>query len=370
MKDLVTKLSLNTIVVIFLCGLAMGQTETFQPVAPEKIAEILNTISTRVHQNFLQIDSWEGDAEVSRYEICKGEQARDIFEKQTAALGDPPDRIAKLTQSTTTFRSDLRKGMFYSKPSRKIPSVYMDPADGRDLGTKSVPWYTISILTPDYYIQSTPNRIRDGHVVQRRAVKEKVDKDCTSCQQPSVFDPRDLFDARSPVWLNYPHILERIRQKGEYVVDGHTLKVEQRIVPTGLEYRIHQPAKIGSDGENINIWLIKTFSSNAAYNMIHSEMTRVNGEPIRRHTFKYQLIEGIYVPSNTTEENFDFEDGSLIYQNTKVYKNIRLNHSIPEETFTYKNLGFENGDMLIDKINDKEHTYQDGNLVEVEKKSN
>jgi len=369
MKNFITKSSFNTIIVFLLCGLVMGQAETFQPVVPEKIPDILNTIVDHVQENFRRIHTWQAEIEVSWYDVYKGDRAEDIFMRNTDAIGEVPNSIIEITQSKTMFSCDFDKEFFYTNNLRTTPRHYIDMDSDKDLGTKSVPrWYKIAIMTPDYSLESTPHQIRDGNVVHDIAVKDKVEKDCTSCAQPSVVDPRDLFDAKSPVWINYPLILDRIRQKGEFVVDNrYALKVEQRVLDGDVQYRIHQPAKIGRDDENINIWLVKTFSSNAAYNMIHSEITRINGEPIHRQTFKYRLIEGVYVPSNTTEENFAFEDGSLKSQKKKTYKNIRLNHSIPEGIFTYKNLGLEEGDIFVDKTEDREYTYQGGELVEVEK---
>jgi hypothetical protein len=364
-KETTNNLSLYTILALLLCGHAIGQTDTFRAVPPDKIPETLNTISTLVHQNFLQIDSWQGEIQVSRYVVYKGEKAKDIFQRNTDALGEPPNKIAKLALSTTTFDSDLAKGLLYAKVSSKNPSRYIDPADGRDLGTKSIPWYRISILTPEHHLESTPNRMRDGHVVQRRAVKKKVDKDCPSCAPPCVFDPRDLFDARSPVWLKYPRILKRIREQGQYLVDGHAVKVEERTLPDDVQYRVHQPSRISLEGGNI--WLIKTFSSDAGYNMISWELTRVNGEPMHRRTLEYQSVQGIYVPSKAIYESFDPEDGSLQSREIQIYKNVRLNRAIPAETFTYKNLGLEDGDDFEDRILDKKYIYKQGELVEVPK---
>jgi hypothetical protein len=165
------------------------------------------------------------------------------------------------------------------------------------------------------------------------------------------------------VWLQYPRILKRIREKGQYVVDDrYALKVERRILDDDVQYLVHEPATIGIEGGNV--WVIKTFSKDAGYNMISSEFTRVNGEPIYRRIMEYQMVEGIYVPSKaTTEDNFDPNNGAMQYRKTRIYKNVRLNRSIPAETFTYKNLGLKDVDIFIDKILGKEYTYQDGKLV-------
>ncbi len=365
-KKIIRKISAMIIVIPLLCNFALGKIGVFEVVPAQRIPDVLNTISTCVHQNFLKINSWEGETDVSWYTEYKGKEAKRIFESRTGAVGDPPNRIAELMESTTKFSSDFGKDLFYVKVLRKNLSRYVDLVGNRDLGTNSIPWWRISISTPDYYMESTPNRIRDGQVVQRRAVKENIDKECSSCERLPVVDTLDLFDAGTPVWLTYSHILERIKEKGEYVVDGkYALKVEQRVLDGDLQYRIHEPAKVGPEGDNI--WLIKTYSTNAGWNMISSERRRANGELVSRQTLEYQSVQSVYILSSTTYETLDPNDGSLTYQKKKTYKNIRLNHSIPEEIFTYKNLGIEEGDMFIDKIENKEYTYQGGELVEVEK---
>lgn len=362
-KEIIRKLIWIMIVIFLLCDFAIGQMGAFQVVPPERIPEILNTISTRVHQNFVQIHSLEGEIQVSWYQVYKGERAKRIFESRTNAVGDSPNRIAELRESTTTFRSDFEKELLYAKVSRKTPSRYIDLADNRDLGTKSIPWWRISISTPEYHLHSSPNRMRGGRIVQRRAVKEKVDQDCPSCARPPpVFDPRDLFDARTPVWLYYPRIVQRMEEKGKYVVDDkYALKVEQRELDGKVQYRVHDPAKVGPEGDNI--WVIKTFSAEAGYNMISSERTHADGELVRRQSLEYQSVQGVYIPSKATYESFDPEDGSLRYQKRRTFKSIHLNRVIPAETFTYANLALENGDEFVDKTLDKKYTYQDGELI-------
>jgi hypothetical protein len=368
-KEIIRKLSLMIIVILLLCNFAMGQMGAFQVVPPKRIPEILNTISTRVQQNFLQIHSWEGEIEVSWYVVYKGETAKDIFTRYTDAVGEAPNSVEEIDKSKTTFSCDLDKGFFYAKNHRTTSTLYIDPVSGRDLGTKSIPWWSISILTPEYHLHSSPNRMRDGHVVQCRGVKEKVEQeveqDRSSCARPpSVFDPRDLFDARTPVWLYYPRIVERIEKKGEYVVDDkYALKVEQRELDGEVQYRVHEPAKVGPEGDNI--WLIKTYSTDAGCNMISSERTRADGKLLRRQSLEYQSVQGVYIPSRITYETFDHNDGSLRNRKEQIFKNVHLNAVIRAETFTYKNLGLNNGDKFIDNIEGKEYRYQDANLVPI-----
>lgn len=363
-KEAKMKLNWVLIVTMLLYDFAMGQAEEFQVVPAEKIPDILNTVSIQVKDNFLRIHSWEGEISVSRYVVYK-ENTKDIFERHTDAFGEPPVRIAKFTTSTITFSSDLDKGLFYAQVSRKTPSRYMDPMNGRDLGTKSIPWYRISILTPEYHFHSSPSKMLNGYPVQRKAIKDKLDKDCTACERPSVFNPADLFDTRTPVWKKFPRIVEKIKERGEYVADAYALKVEQKILPNTVQYRVHEPFKTKLEGGNL--WEIKTFSSDIAYNMISLEVTSTKAELLRRQTLEYQPVQNVYLPSKAIYEIFDPNDGILRYRKELTFKDNILNRVIPAEKFTYKNLGLENNDEFVDKTLEKRYTYQDGILVEAQK---
>jgi len=367
-KEIIRKLNVMIIVILLLCGFAIGQIEGFQVVPQEQVPEVLNTISSRVHQNFLQIRSLEGEIQVTWYEVYKGENAKRILESRANATGKAPDKIAEVTQSVTKFSCDLDKGFFYSENHRSTPVLYIDPASGKDVGTGAGSWWTISILTPEYYLHSSPNRMRDGHVLQRRGVKEKVELDCSSCKDkrpPSVFDPRDLFDARTPVWLYYPRIVERMKEEGEYIVDDkYTLKVEQLELDGETQYRVHEPAKVGPEGANV--WLIKTYSSNVGYNMISSERIQADEGLLRRQSTEYQSVQGVYMPKKITREIYDPNDGDLLYRKQQTFKNVRLNAVIPPDRFTYKALGLKNGDEFQDNILSKKYVYQDNMLAEAE----
>ena len=355
-KEILRKLSLMIIAILFpLCDFANGQMGAFQVVSPERIPEILDEISTHVRQNFVQINTLEGEIQVSWYDVYKGEKAKRVFESNTDAVGDPPDRIARLRESTTTFSCDMKKELYYGKASGKMPLRHVDLADNRDLGTKVRSSSKISIVTPEYQLSSSPTRWRDGHVVQSRGVKEKVDLNCPT-------GIRHLFNEGPPEWLYYPRIVEIIKEEGNYVVDDeYSFKVEQRELEGKVQYRVYEPAKVGAEGDNI--WLIKTYSTDVGWNMISFEETYADGSLIHRKGLEYQSVQGIYMLKKRTHENFDLDDGSLRRRKEQLFNNVRLNAVIPADTFTFKNLGLKNGDKFVDKIEDKEYIMQDQKLI-------
>jgi hypothetical protein len=369
MKDSVIKLSVSIVLVLLVSSLALAE-EAFRPVEPEKIPGILMTISNQTKANFEKIHTWQGELETSSYFIDKGKQAKETFETMTDAAGPCPNEVVELTGSKIIFKCDLDKGLSHSKRSREKPTRYFDPADNRDLGTKSTTTCSSHIMTNEYQISSNPNAWMNGKIIERKAIKEKSDKDCSSGQglQPAYL-PRYLFDIDSQVWHIYPHIAETMEEKGEYLVDGLAPKVEQRTVSGDVQYRVYNPYRINSFGID-NFWKIHTFSANSGYNIISLKMiTAKDGKLMQQENIEYQKINGVYVPVRRTEDSYDFRDFNLRSHTETAFKNVRINEDIPAETFTYKNLGLKDGDKFIDKILDKEYTYQDQNLIEVTKKS-
>jgi len=346
-KNLVTKLSVSVAFILLACSLAIGQSETFQVVESEKIPDILRTISNQSKQNFEKIHTWQGEIYLS------------------------PNEVADVNSSRIIFKCDLDKELSYSKVRRKTLMHYCD-LTGKVLETKSGISLSSHIATNEYRISVEPSTSWKGEVIERKAIKEKIDGDeppCENCKglQPAYL-PRYIFDIESPVWVRYPRLVEIIEEKGEHIVDGLTLRVEQRTLSGDVQYRVHEPFSMNVFDIN-NVWVVKTFSANASYNMISSKMTSAEGQLMQQKSLEYQKVDGVYVPIRGTEDTFDYRDFSLRVHKEQVFKNVRINGVIPAETFTYKNLGLKDGDKFIDKIQDKEYTYQDGKLVEEAKKS-
>jgi len=116
------------------------------------------------------------------------------------------------------------------------------------------------------------------------------------------------------------------------------------------------------------------FSGDNGFNVVSLETTyqnekNANNVMFKKETLEYKQFDKVYVPCYTSEQTFDIPSGKLDDEKTVTFKNQKINQPIPEGTFTYKNLGLQNGDKFIDKILDREYTYQDEDLILDEKKS-
>ncbi|MBN2271105.1 MAG: hypothetical protein JXN61_10855 [Sedimentisphaerales bacterium] len=349
------------------CGLVEAEEQLnqtlgrFHPVDINEIPRILNVLRDAAQDNYKQIKTWEGEVTSELIYIYEGEPAEKVFRSSTDNVGEPPRAIMNSAETIIKFCLDAEKERIYAHNYADKPIKYIDLDTGRDLGTKGVPAETRAVLTKEYYVKSRADRMRDGVVTRRQAVKENL-KGCSGCQTPAVFDPRESFNAGQPVCRMLHHVLEHIEENDEWKVDGHSLKVEEHKNGSVIDHRITIPGKM-ADGI---VFTTMLFSGDKGLNITLFEATNVEGTILQRVTWDYLLVQGIYLPKETTHENYMGENNGLSFSKKMVFEDSQINHSIPAETFTYKNLGLQDGDRFIDRTVDKQYIFRDNELVEVE----
>lgn len=354
-----------------------GSTETeFLPVPADKIPEVLTMLADRIRSNYERIETWQGEADVIMETFYEGPAAERIFRSRTDGAGEIPQRVKRHTEGRIRFALHIAKDLLYVENYRDQPSQYTDIELGRDLGSKSIPVFERAIVTPEYHLHCTPDRRLDGIYVSQRVVKQprKKSPDCQGCEDISVFDPRELFGLPlQPVWEIFPRILEVIAERREYSVDGYALAVEERTQGEVTEYRINKPGKLslqpGKLGPQSYLFKTRILSGAKGFNAIVEQVAHPDGKLISNTIYDYELVDGVYLPSSTTRQSFRLGTGELTYENRTVFKNLGVNRPIAPETFTYKNLGLEDGDRFIDKIENAEFIYQDGELVPASRES-
>lgn len=343
----------------------------FRSVDPNQTPNVLTLISDHVLSNYKGIRTWEGEVDVTIERVFEGPAAERIFKTETEGADKIPSSIKRHKENKIEFALDSDKGLLYASNYRQKPSQYTDLESGRDLVSKSVPNFIRSIVTPEYHIQCSPYTMREGIILSSKAVKESREE-CTECETP-LFDPRTILKVSTPpIWEILSHLAERIAND-ECAIDGYTLRVEKRTDGVITEYRIQKPSKLSPKPERLGpeyyMIFTMTFSSAKGFNIISEEITWGDGKLFKKLTWNYKLVDGIYLPHKTTEQVFRGDTGRLSHEQKSTFNNLQINHLIPENTFTYKNLGMKNGDKFIDKIGGKEYIYQEEKLIEVEKKN-
>jgi hypothetical protein len=363
MKTVITYKTMKIFVVslIISCGFVIAESQSgrvpnkFSPVDVNEIPKILNMISDNTQNNYKLIRTWEGRIESQLDYIYEGKAAEKIFKSSTQGIGETPLSVLNSVETITEFSLDAEKDCVFVHSYSNKPIEYRGLDTGRSLGTKGIPGEAISILTKEYYVKCKADRMRNGVVTSRKAIKQNL-QDCQSCQNQPVFDPRESFNAGQPIWETIQHILKQILKDGEWKVNGHNLKVEENKTGDVIQYQIIMPGKMT---EGNLIFTTMVFSSEKGFNITLFQMADVNDRIFQKGTWNYELIDGVYLPKETTHQNYMGKDGSLSYSKKMSFKNSRINQSIASETFTYKNLGLKEGDIFVDEIQKKEYRYKE-----------
>lgn len=356
-------------VVIFIVSYPASGIEivAFKQVDPNSVSEIINMISARSRDNYERIKTWEGQVSVTKNYIYYGDKAEKVFKEDTERKGEIPKVIEEHRETIIEFSLDAKKEALYANyySNASTPLKYTDLENGRDLEAKGVLRPRRGVITSEYQIDCMGYMRRDNVVIRRRAVKQARPKNCTKCDSSMhpVYDPRTSLKAsKDQIWELFSDLLEIIEKDGKYSVDEYELKVEERKSGDITEYRIIMPSRVGSPESYKYTFSQMVFSSDNGFNISSYKYTLGN-IMVRNHTWDYELVDGIYIPIKTIQKDFNWSDGTLRYESIVKFKNKKINKPIPEETFSYKNLGLEDGDMFVDEIVDKEYKYEDANLV-------
>ena len=205
-------------------------------------------ISSRIKSNYDKIKTWQGERDFTIDRIYEGAAAERKFNTRTDGTGKTPNTVIRRIEGRHKFAVDLEKDFLYANVIRENPPYYTDLETGRDLGTKSSPSQKVSILPPEYYINWGPHEMRDGAITSRKVVKKVRQKGLTcTTLSPPVSDPRECFVVGGqPIWetLTFPPLLQYINEHGGFSVDGHPLKVEERMDGDTVGYRIQIPGRV------------------------------------------------------------------------------------------------------------------------------
>ena len=376
-KRILNKTKLCTVVLLTLLnfvveGLGNNTEKNFQPVPPDQMSGILTMISNETQSNYDKIKIWQGKVDATTGIIYEGTEAERVLERvfknKTDGVGQVPKKVKRLSESTVEFAVNSEKGLFFDKKFYRSPLRYIDPDSGRVLGTKRIVGSTTTIATPEYRITNVPFIKRKDVIITRKAVKEKrAFKESRPTYRKDIFDPRiEAIDGRA-FRGSFLFLIDYIEKHGEFRIDGQSLRIEKRVAGTTTEYRIEIPSPQKNPGEFIFTTMI--FNNDKGFNITSSETRRPDGKLFQKAVWEYEAINGVYLPTRTMIQTFQGENAELGSERECIYTNLKLNQAIPEETFTYKNLGLENGDKFIDKTLDKDYIFQDGNLIPSIKKN-
>ena len=344
-------------------GVIGAEAAGFKPVESDRIPEILTLISERIKSNYERIKTWQGEGSIRESYIYEGPRAEKVFKADTIGEGEIPSKIKKHIDAYVEFSIDVEKDFMYVNFNSNSPKPlqYMDFETKRDLGAKRTLDLRRTIRTPEYQIDCSGHRRRRGVVIEQRAVKQARPMNDLMCDVEiiPVYDPMKTCKAfKDEIWELFPQLTEIIMERGKYSIDDFDLTIEERKFGGITEYRIKLPSKAGTPENFLYLSSNMVFSSDKGFNIISYQYVDQNGIQLRNQAWDYDNVDGVYVPINVTQKDFNWPEGSLSSEKIVSFKNLHVNHVIPPGTFEYTNLGLKDGDVFVDEIMDKEYRYE------------
>lgn len=352
----------------------LNQTKWAEIEGPEKL-ELLEMIVEKTKSNYEKIHTWEGEYTVKLVQKVSQEQVADLFNKPVDIPAD-----ASLKQKYTfdvTFALDIGHDSYYSDYKSRH-TVFMDGASGKtfaypDDNVKEVK----SIITPEHYLHFRPFVEWPGfgflpnhpQAQNKRAVFREPLENASKQSLGDLLDPRDFFGL-SPLqkyWdeLNmYAQALsgkagDEMKQKAKELL--HAAKTE---LGNDTLYRV-SITLMGADGNKTHS--IMEFSSIGGFNPVRHRLSKSNNgsQPLNSTTWNWKRFEDILLPERVVQTHYSREDGSRIYHREVQLTKVSLNQVLPPDTFTYLGLGLNNGELIVDNINQVVELMKDGKPVEL-----
>ncbi len=344
-------------------ALAYSEPNDFKPVSSNDVNYVLNMLAAHIQDNYDRINTWEGEIENTDYIWFHGTSAERIFHGYMDSNEQAPDEIKETVNGNNSFSIDSKKDnlLIRSTPVGKITLLDIKTNRSYDSGLQRSE--DAVITTPGYRIECSPytrDRV-SKEVTQRMATKRPVSTNIMIVMQ-GAHDPRIALKGRGlPVWS----ILESLAKKG-LEQGGVSNKLEERGNDGFVDYRIEI---LGVADGNVVGFLSMLFSGNKGFLATEYETRNKDGSLRAKEMIDFTLVDGVYLPARIHYTSYE-DSGKMMEDRMQIFKNMQVNKTIPEDSFTYKNAGLKNGDLFDDKIEGKKYKYQDANLVQITEPNN
>lgn len=345
------------------------------PVDQNSFAEILTMIGERVRENHEKIKTWQGKVEIVTDNVDEGAIAERMYSERLRDDGGPiPNKIKEHQEFTREFALDVDKGLLYESYYPDGQNTIIDVEMGRQLQLKEGMHLGSRkfILAPGYHLDCMDNKNPEGVVVGRTVIKQARPEGELTCGSglPPVYDPRvSMRVFGHPLWETFAKYLAYIDKYGvSSTFQGYTMKltVEECDIGDVNKYKITLPG-VMSGGTEVYMSSALVCSSEAGFNVVSYLETADYDRVLESKTWSYGLIDGVYIPVQTTKVRFDYQTGNLDTESACTFIDQKVNHPISENVFTYENLGLQDGDIFEDRVADKQYIFRNDELVEVEK---
>jgi len=349
-----------------------AEEQQWQSVPGANYAEVLELIALRAKANYDEISSWQGRMDIHEnihfYGTNAAKKARAV---DTNSIAQDSQHICAISNTIADFVIDMRNDKLYSsvEPNVQYKSIDLDRYVPIRKNTRTP--MTKTILSPDSYMWYMPDEIFAPKLPSLRAQKTVfVESSQNKNVKGFVRDPRLFFNSSGEGGIKlWDSLLQNSRDKLSETLNvriaGYPhIEILSMNTDNGVKYRILTTWQAEKYSMANYIRCLLEVDEAVGFNAIKTETTNPDGVRRDLKEYTYVKIADIYIPKTIKKEQRN-NKGEITLSSEITIETTGLNTPLPEDTFTIKNLGLEDGTLITDKITDTEFRYSKGALVPI-----
>jgi len=330
----------------------------------EDLAGALLRVSDGFDQNYSRIRAWRGTFRVTETTLITGERLAAAVHRasDSTAPDNTPVRSARQSRSFLgEFAVDFPGDRLFTAKRLVGPSIL---EDGKTERVDSVDRLSLrAIVTPDRYYHFDPERVHgafaglDDWAIRRgrTAFRDPLSK-ARNSEWSDLTDPRRFYWVQGDVahfggyFRDWAH-----RLASSDVPDSirKTFSGTAQTTPTGQSYCLilagHQQLIVRSD-VGWNVTLMKQFEPRTDRLLSEREI-------------RYREQDGVFVPAAVVLRVLD-SDGQTYFDFDWELIESELNVEFDDSSFSLQHLGLEEGERLVDRVDQVGYVYRNGRLVD------
>ena len=341
--------------------------EKWQPVPEASYPDILELIALRTKANYDEISSWQGRINIFATDHYYGPNAAEKSHGvDVNSIARDSQHICLTAKTIADFAVDVRNNKLYSdfRPimmQYKAVDLNQNVPLSKFTGSSS---RTRTILTPEVWMRYETEYEYNPKYHEGRASKMAF-IDVAQKEVYNTQDPRKYFDieVNRKVWEVVLLMRKMLLDVGNIRIEGYPcIEITSMETSSGIKYRIMSTSKLGDVIKYLRILL--EVDEAVGFNVIKREETYPDG--IKRYSTKYTYedFNGVFIPKTFWMESRN-NKGELTGTSEITIETTGINKPLPEDTFSIKNLGVEEGTLVSDNIKKAGFRYSKGNLVPI-----
>lgn len=362
---------------IFSHGVILAEDQQWIKVPEAKYADVLELIALRSKANYDEISSWQGRMNVRSnshfYGINAAESAHAV---ETNGIARDSRHICKIANTFAEFAVDMRNDKLYSsvEPNVQYKAVDFDQYVPIRKSTSTPKVKTV--LSPEGNMWCMPDEkfnptFHKGRLGKTAFIESPQNKNV----KEFVRDPRIYFESSGEGGIKlWDSLMQNLmRSIPEYIntrIAGYPhIEILSMNTDKGIKYRIMTTWQSEKNSMANYIRCLLEVDEVVGFNAIKTETTNPDGVKTDSKEYTYEKIGEIYIPKTIKKEQRNTK-GEITIASEITIETTGLNKPLPEDTFSIKNLGVEEGTLITDKIKKAEYRYSKGVLVSLSEPNN